>query len=588
MIDDFDLDQKYTVERGQVLLTGIQALVRIPIDQHRADRARGLRTGTFISGYQGSPLGALDIAIERNMQLLQEHDIHWVPGLNEDLAATAVWGSQEPLLGDLATHDGVLGMWYGKAPGVDRSGDAFKHANFKGVAENGGVLALAGDDPMAKSSTLPTQVDPSFYDAQMPILYPGTIQEIVDLGLHGFALSRYSGLWIGFKVVTTIADALGTAMVGPERVVPVLPELLVDGEPWKHIQHPGLVTPISLGQEKDIAYGRLEAAKAYAAANGLNEISGARDGAWIGIAAAGRTFHELRQALMDLGLDDDELRKFGIRLLRIGMVWPLEPTIVHEFAEGLDEILVLDEKRAFIELFVRDILYGRTNAPRVVGKTDENGQRLVPADGELTADRIAPLVAARLGRKVTAPVVVAGARPSAARHHRGRVARARTRGLSGAVLVQWMPPQPLDRTTRRLVRRGGRWLSQHVALDRRSGPDHPPHGRRGRDVDGPRTLHRSITHVPEPWRRHVLPLGEPRRARSRCRRIPHHLQDPLQRCSGHDRGPRRRRHHRHSRAGHDVVGRGGHPGHRVQRRPRQVRLSSLRSGDRCVAPGQAR
>ena len=396
MSQDFDLDQKLTLERGRVLLTGVQALVRLPIDQHRADAARGLRTATFISGYQGSPLGTVDLTIERNMALLAAHDVVWVPGVNEELAATAVWGSQEPLLGPLARHDGVVGMWYGKGPGVDRCGDVFKHANFKGTAPNGGVLVLAGDDPLAKSSTLPTQVEPTFYDAQIPVLYPGSMQEIIDLGLHGIALSRYSGLWAAFKVVTTIADGFGTAEVAPDRVVPADPGLEIDGEPWRHVQRPGLVTPMSLEQEKEIAYGRLEAAVAYAAANGLNEISGATGAARLGIVAAGRTFHELRQALGDLGLDDDALRRFGIRLLRLGMVWPVEPEIVRRFAGGLDEILVLDEKRAFIELFVRHILYGRAGAPRVVGKTDERGRRLVPADGELGADRIAAIVADRL------------------------------------------------------------------------------------------------------------------------------------------------------------------------------------------------
>ena len=396
MLENFDLDQKFTLERGRVLLTGIQALVRLPVDQHRADAARGLRTATFISGYQGSPLGTVDLTIERNLALLSAHDVVWVPGVNEELAATAVWGSQEPLLGPLARHDGVVGMWYGKGPGVDRCGDVFKHANFKGTAPNGGVLVLAGDDPMAKSSTLPTQVEPTFYDAQIPVLYPGTMQEIIDLGLHGIALSRYSGLWTAFKIVTTVADGFGIADVAPDRVVPVDPGLEIDGRPWRHEQRPGLVTPMSLEQEKEIAYGRLEAAMAYAAANGLNEISGATGAARLGIVAAGRTFQELRQALSDLGLDDDALQRFGIRLLRLGMVWPLEPQIVRRFAGGLDEILVLDEKRSFIELFVRDILYGRAGAPRVVGKTDERGRRLVPADGELSADRIAAVVADRL------------------------------------------------------------------------------------------------------------------------------------------------------------------------------------------------
>ncbi len=407
MPEGFNLDQKYTLERGRILLTGIQALVRLPLDQHRADRARGLRTAAFISGYQGSPLGTLDITISRNMKLLSDHDVVWVPGVNEELAATAVWGSQEPLLGSLDRHDGVVGMWYGKGPGVDRCGDVFKHANFKGTAPNGGVLALAGDDPTAKSSTLPTHCEPSFYDAQMPILYPGSIQEILDLGLHGFALSRYSGLWVGFKIATAMADGLATAEVDPARIAPVTPELVIDGRPWQHVQRRRLVTPASLVQEADLVNGRLKAAEAYAAANRLNRISGARSGAWLGIVAAGRTFFELTQALSDLGLDAEELRRFGIRLLQIGMVWPLEPGVVTELAQGLDEILVLDEKRPFVELFVRDILYGRSGAPRVVGKHDANGRALVPATGELSADVIAPIVASRLRTRFDSPVIEA-------------------------------------------------------------------------------------------------------------------------------------------------------------------------------------
>ena len=445
-MEDFDLDQKFTLERGRVLLTGVQALVRLPIDQHRADAARGLRTATFISGYQGSPLGTVDLTIERNMALMEAHDVVWVPGVNEELAATAVWGSQEPLLGPLARHDGVVGMWYGKGPGVDRCGDVFKHANFKGTAANGGVLVLAGDDPMAKSSTLPTQVEPTFYDAQMPVLYPGSMQEIIDLGLHGIALSRYSGLWTAFKVVTTIADGFGIAEVAPDRVVPIDPGLEIDGEPWRHVQRPGLVTPLSLEQEKDIAYGRLEAAVAYAAANGLNEISGATGVARLGIVAAGRTFQEVRQALGDLGLDDDGLRRFGIRLLRMGMVWPVEPEIVRRFAGGLDEILVLDEKRAFIELFVRDILYGRAGAPRVVGKTDERGRRLVPADGELSADRIAAVVADRLRSGVLGGEV--GALPVAVEARLALIeAAARAGAAEVARTPYWCSGCPHNRST---------------------------------------------------------------------------------------------------------------------------------------------
>ncbi len=446
MPKDFDLEQKFTLERGRVLLTGVQAVVRLPIDQHRADAARGLRTATFISGYQGSPLGTVDLTIERNLDLMTAHDVVWVPGVNEELAATAVWGSQEPLLGPLAHHDGVVGMWYGKGPGVDRCGDVFKHANFKGTAPGGGVLVLAGDDPVAKSSTLPTQVEPTFYDAQIPVLYPGSIQEVIDLGLHGIALSRYSGLWAAFKVVTTVADGFGIAEVAPDRIMPVDPQLEIDGEPWRHVQRPGLVTPLSLEQEKDIAYGRLEAATAYAAANGLNEISGAAGAARVGIVAAGRTFTELRQALGDLGLDDEALRHFGIRLLRLGMVWPVESEIVRRFAGGLDEILVLDEKRAFVELFVRDILYGRAGAPRVVGKTDERGRRLVPADGELSADRIAVVVAERLRSGVLGGEV--GALPVAVEARLGLIEAASEAGE--AVLARtpyWCSGCPHNRST---------------------------------------------------------------------------------------------------------------------------------------------
>jgi indolepyruvate ferredoxin oxidoreductase len=406
-VADFDLDAKYREVAGTILLSGIQALVRLPIDQHRADAARGLRTATFISGYQGSPLGTLDLTIERMLPLLAEHDVNWVPGINEDLAATAVWGSQQQTLGPLARHDGILGMWYGKGPGVDRCGDVFKHANFMGVGEHGGVLAIGGDDPMSKSSTLPTDTQLTFYDALFPVLYPGTIQEVLDLGLHGFALSRYSGLWVGFKIVTNVADGLATAEVAPDRVRVVDPGLEIDGSRWRHVQRPGLLAPISLEQEKEIHYGRLEAAKAYAAANGVNEIAGATGRARLGIIAAGRTYQEVRQALTDLGLTDADLRDAGIRLLRLGMVFPVEPDIVREFARGLEEIVVVEEKRPFIEIFVRDILYSLAERPRVVGARDEHDRVLVPADGELTADRIAPVLAGRLGERATTPAMSA-------------------------------------------------------------------------------------------------------------------------------------------------------------------------------------
>src|SRR6185369_6864822 len=397
---DFSLDAKYRQQEGTVFLSGIQALVRLPFDQHHADKRRGLNTATLISGYRGSPLGGLDLTLERNPKLLAEHNVVFISGVNEDLGATAVYGSQLANYFPQAKYDGVLGVWYGKGPGVDRTGDIFKHANFAGIGKNGGVLALGGDDPLSKSSTLPTHSEIAFYDAQFPILFPGNVQEILDLGRLGFELSRYSGLWVGFKIVTNVADEIGTAEVGPDRITIVDPGFLYEGKPWQHTQNPLLLPPYGLQMEREIHYGRLEAAKAFAAANGINRIPVDTPDAWLGIAAAGKTYYDLREALRELGLDDAALRHHGVRILKVGMLFPMEPGIVRTFARGLEEILVVEEKRSFVEMFLRDVLYNDTVHPRVVGKRDEQGRPLVPADGELDADRIAQIVASRLERKL--------------------------------------------------------------------------------------------------------------------------------------------------------------------------------------------
>jgi len=397
---DFSLDAKYRQVEGVIFLSGIQALVRLPLDQHRADQRRGLNTATLISGYRGSPLGGLDLTLERNPALLREHNVVFISGLNEDLGATAVYGSQLANYFPQAKYDGVLGVWYGKGPGVDRTGDIFKHANFAGTGKHGGVLALGGDDPLSKSSTLPTHSEVAFYDAQFPVLFPGNVQEILDLGRLGFELSRYSGLWTGFKIVTNVADEIGTAEVAPGRITIVDPGFLYEGKPWRHTQNPTLLPPYGLDMEREIYYGRLEAAKAFAAANGINRIPLDTADAWLGIAAAGKTYYDVREALRELGLDDAGLRRHGIRLLKIGMLFPMEPGIVRHFARGLEEILVVEEKRSFVEMFLRDVLYNDAVHPRVVGKRDEQGRPLVPASGELDADRIAQIVASRLERRL--------------------------------------------------------------------------------------------------------------------------------------------------------------------------------------------
>ncbi|MBM4443122.1 MAG: indolepyruvate ferredoxin oxidoreductase family protein [Candidatus Rokubacteria bacterium] len=404
---DFSLDAKYRQEEGVIFLSGVQALVRLPLDQHRADKRRGLNTATLISGYRGSPLGGLDLTLERNPDLLRDHNVVFISGVNEDLGATAIYGSQLAGLFPKPKYDGVLGMWYGKGPGVDRTGDIFKHANFTGVSRTGGVLALAGDDPLSKSSTIPSHSEVALYDALMPVLFPGDAQDILDLGRLGFELSRYSGLWVGFKIVTNVADGIGTAEVGPGRIVAADPGFELNGRPWMQKQGPMLLPPYTLESEREIHVGRLEAAKAFAAANKLNRITVPTPNAWLGIAAAGKAYFDLREALRELGLDDEGLRRYGIRLMKVGMLFPTEPGIVREFAHGLEELMVVEEKRAFVELFMRDVLYNEANRPRIVGKHDLEGRMLVPPDAELDADKLAQIVAKRLERKIQLPSITA-------------------------------------------------------------------------------------------------------------------------------------------------------------------------------------
>ncbi|MEA2454630.1 MAG: indolepyruvate ferredoxin oxidoreductase [Thermoleophilaceae bacterium] len=383
---EVSLDDKYVLEHGRILLTGVQALVRLVLDQHRADLRRGLTTGTLVSGYQGSPLGGLDIELARNRRLLDAHLVAHVPALNEEIGATSAWGSQLTQHLPGAKYDGVLGMWYGKAPGLDRAADALRHGNFVGVSRTGGGLAVVGDDPSCKSSTIPSASESVLAGLHMPVFFPGSAAEVIDLGLHAYACSRASGLWAGFKIVTSVADAVGTADVAPGRVSPVLPDL-----GYEHVPNGNLLPPESLELERSMLGIRTDLALAYARENGVNRIEGDRD-AWLGIAAAGKSYYDLRQALRDLGLDGLP----GIRLLKLGMIWPLEPETVREFAGGLDEILVVEEKGPFLETQLKDVLYGMPNAPRIVGKRDEHGQALLPPELDLEADMLARAIGARL------------------------------------------------------------------------------------------------------------------------------------------------------------------------------------------------
>ena len=395
-----NLTTVFNKESGEIHLGGIDALVRLTLDQVRTDARRGLKTGMFVSGYRGSPVGMLDAALIKQQKLLVEHNIKFVDGLNEDLAATAVWGTQMMHTVGKQKFDGVTGMWYGKAPGVDRSGDALKHANYTGIGKNGGVLAIVGDDPSCKSSSLASQSEPMLFHVGMPSLYPANVQEILDLGLHGYNMSRLAGLWVGMKIVTNVADGTGTASVDPARLNFVTPDLMFDGQKFTPNMNLGMNVRVeALEMEQSLYTRRLEVAKRYARENNLNNVVFKNPDAWLGIMTAGKTYNDLMQAFLEMGLDADALRRYGIRVLKMGMLFPMEPTIVREFAEGLEEIFVIEEKRPFLEMFAKQVLYGRANAPRIVGKFDEEEKELLPHYGEFESDIIVRALLKRLGRK---------------------------------------------------------------------------------------------------------------------------------------------------------------------------------------------
>jgi indolepyruvate ferredoxin oxidoreductase len=398
----FSLDDRYRAEPGTVYLTGVQAIVRMLLDQRRHDQACGLDTRLFISGYEGSPLAGLDLELARRQPLLDEHGIVFRPGLNEESAAMAVEGTQLGQQAGIGRHDGVTGIWYGKAPGLDRASDALRHASLMGTHRHGGALAMVGDDPAAKSSTVPSGSELALADFAMPVLYPADPVEIVTLGLHGIAMSRLAGLWAGLKIVTAVADGSMSGELGTFR--PATPDMEIDGVPWRH-QVTGRMLQPALGQlERDIYRARLEIARRYARANELNQIPVRGPNDTIGLVAAGKNWLDLRQALALLGLGTDAaLAQRGIRLLKLGMVWPLEPGIVREFGRGLREIVVVEERRAFTELAVKDVLYGSTDAPAVYGKRGPDDAPMLAEHGELDPYDIAVMIAPRLG--VPAPAV---------------------------------------------------------------------------------------------------------------------------------------------------------------------------------------
>ena len=388
------LDDKYTLEEGRVYLTGTQALVRLVLMQRRRDTAWGLNTAGYVSGYRGSPLGGIDREFNRAAGHLHDHHVKFHPAVNEDLAATALWGTQQVNLYPGAKYDGVFGIWYGKGPGVDRSGDVLRHANMAGTAPNGGVLLLAGDDPACKSSTVPSQSEHALMDSNIPVLNPANVQEILDFGLYGLAMSRYSGCWVGMKCITDNIDTSASVSVDPARVRINIPEDFDIPEGGLHIRWPDP----PLDQERRLHRYKINAALAFARANGLNRVTMDSRNPRFGIVSTGKSYLDTLQALADLGINQVEAERIGLRLYNVGMPWPLEKEGIRHFAEGLKEILVVEEKRAVMESQIKEQLYNwRENArPRVVGKFDTNGATILPSAGELTPARIARVIAARV------------------------------------------------------------------------------------------------------------------------------------------------------------------------------------------------
>jgi indolepyruvate ferredoxin oxidoreductase len=438
----YELTDRYRRDDGTVFLSGVQALARLPYEQLRVDRAAGWNTAAYVTGYQGSPLAGYDRDITAVVGLAEADGLRVVfqPGLNEELAATAVMGSQLSVTLQSCRYDGVLGIWYGKAPGLDRASDAIRHAVFAGTSSRGGAVALVGDDPSAKSSTLPSSSDATLVDLHIPVLFPGDVQQAVDLGRHAVALSRASGLWAAIKVVESVADGTGTVELHPDRIVPIIPTIEVDGTVFVPRPSGRLVTPHTLELEREFHEVRLELARKYGELNGLNRISLRGPHDWIGIVASGNTYHEMREALHVLGLrTDDDVRDAGIRLLELGMPIPLDPGIIRVFAEGLAEIVVVEDKNPTLEWAVKEALYAQAVRPVISGKRAPDGSPMLPPTGALSADLIGPQLRARLLQRLSPDRL----RPDPADVHAQRIAVNGDGGSNGA---RQLIPLSINRT----------------------------------------------------------------------------------------------------------------------------------------------
>ena len=411
---DVDLDDKYTRPRGRVFLTGIQALVRLALTQRQRDLAAGLDTAGYISGYRGSPLGGLDLQIDRAKAHLDRHHVVFQPGVNEDIAAAACWGTQQAELDGEGAYDGVFCIWYGKGPGVDRSGDVLRHANLAGTSRLGGVVALLGDDHACESSTTAHHSEYAMVDASIPVLNPAGVQEILDFGLYAFALSRYSGCWTALKCVHDTVEAAASVEIDPERL-----EIVIPDDPIVPPEGLGIRWPDTPQEQEARLYERkIEAVKAFCRANRLDRTVWDSDRAWLGVATTGKSYLDVRQAFEDLGIDEAAAHRLGVRLYKVAVPFPLEPEGARRFAEGLDTILIVEEKRALIETQLKEVLYAAPDAPRIAGKRDEADRPLFPAAGRLDTNHIA----VEIGRRLLARAGDAAFATQVAAHVAARVA----------------------------------------------------------------------------------------------------------------------------------------------------------------------
>ena len=405
------LDDKYTATSGAIFLSGIQALVRLPMMQRERDMAAGLNTAGFISGYRGSPLGGLDENLWKAKKHLEAHHVQFVPGVNEDLAATAVWGTQTVDLIGPARYDGVFAMWYGKGPGVDRCGDVFKHMNHAGTSRHGGVLLVAGDDHGAYSSTLPHQSDHLFSASMIPVLYPCNVQEYLDLGVHGWAMSRFSGCTVAFKALADTVESSASVDADPFRVEVKLPLDFVMPEGGLNARLSS--DPLGLQARKQEALMqdyKIYAALAYARENQLNRVTIDSPNAKLGIIASGKSYLDVLEALEELGIDEAMAAEVGLRLFKVAMPWPLEPEGVREFAQGLEEILVVEEKRQMVEYQLKEQLYNWRDdvRPHIVGKFDDKGEWVAPrgewlltSKADFSVSQVARVIASRVSRLIS-------------------------------------------------------------------------------------------------------------------------------------------------------------------------------------------